>query len=456
MKSIDPSTGLVIGEYPSHGRAQADAIVAATHEAFLGWRRVSMNERAARMHALADVLDARRDEYAALMTREMGKVTREARAEVEKCAWVCRYYADHAGRFLADRAVATDMSRSFVSFQPIGTVLAIMPWNFPFWQVLRFAAPTLMAGNTAVLKHAPNVCGCALAIENAFVEAGFPPDVMRAALAPVEDVAPLIADERVRAVTLTGSTRAGRAVAAEAGRHLKKTVLELGGSDPYVILADADLGAAAATCATSRLINAGQSCVAAKRFIVVEAVHDAFVEALSAEMAAITFGDPSDPQTGIGPLARHDLRDALHEQVRTSVEQGARCVLGGEVPAGPGAFYPPTLLTDVEEGTPAYSEELFGPVASVIRVADAAEAVRVANDSPYGLGGAVFTQDTARGVSIARDEIDTGACFVNDFVRSDPRLPFGGVKNSGYGRELSEFGIHEFVNIKTVCVREPS
>lgn len=456
MKSVDPSAGELVSEYSPHGRAQAEQILAATHGAFAGWRETPIAERATHMRALADVLDRRRDEYGALMTLEMGKVTREARGEVEKCAWVCRYYADHAAQFLADRPVSAGMAQSFITFQPIGTVLAIMPWNFPFWQVLRFAAPTLMAGNTALLKHAPNVCGCALAIEDAFAEAGFPADVFRAALVPVEDVPSLIADDRVRAVTLTGSTRAGSAVAAEAGRHLKKAVLELGGSDPYIILDDADIAAAASTCATSRLINAGQSCVAAKRFIVVDGVYDAFVEALTAEMASKTFGDPTDPETDLGPLARHDLRDALHAQVIGSVEQGARCVLGGEVPSGPGAFYPPTILVDVTPETPAYSEELFGPVASVIRVADAAEAVRVANDSPYGLGGAVFTQDTDRGIAIARDAIDTGACFVNDFVRSDPRLPFGGVKNSGYGRELSEFGIHEFVNIKTVGVGSPS
>lgn len=452
MKSINPATGQIVGEYAAMTSAQALEVTTATHAAFQRWKTVSLVERSRLLMALAATLEERKAEYGALMTQEMGKVSAEAVAEVEKCAWVCRYYADNASGFLVDQIVETDLAQSFVSYQPIGVVLAIMPWNFPFWQVLRFAAPTLMAGNGALLKHATNVSGCALAIEEAFRSVGFPEDLFRTLLLETEDVAAVIADPRVRAVTLTGSTRAGRAVAAEAGRHLKKTVLELGGSDAYVVLEDADVGEAARICAISRLNNAGQSCIAAKRFIVVDAVHDAFVNALLREMSAATMGEPTEPGVTIGPQATIALRDALHRQVTASVSAGAELRLGGVTPEGPGSFYPPTLLTGVGPGMPAYDEELFGPVASVIRVRDVDEALRVANDSPYGLGGAVFTQDIERGLQLARTGIEAGACMVNGLVRSDPRLPFGGVKDSGYGRELSHFGIHEFVNIKAVGV----
>ncbi|MCP5051825.1 MAG: NAD-dependent succinate-semialdehyde dehydrogenase, partial [bacterium] len=347
----------------------------------------------------------------------------------------------------------TDASGSFVSFQPLGVVLAVMPWNFPFWQVFRFAAPALMAGNTGVLKHASNVPGCGLAIEDIFVKAGFPKDVFRTLLVGSTRVSHVIENPLVTAVTLTGSTPAGRSVGRKAGEMLKKSVLELGGSDAYVVLEDADLEAAAETCVVSRLINAGQSCIAAKRFVVVESVKQRFEELMITKMKARKMGDPMDESVDIGPQARRDLRDGLHQQVVESIEQGARCVLGGEVPDGNGAFYPPTVLTDVKKGMPAYEEELFGPVAAIIPVADEAEAVRVANDSVFGLGAAVFTRDIEKGKRLAEKEIQAGCCFVNDFVRSDPRLPFGGIKESGYGRELSHFGIKEFVNIKTVYVK---
>jgi succinate-semialdehyde dehydrogenase/glutarate-semialdehyde dehydrogenase len=366
---------------------------------------------------------------------------------------VCEYYAEHAEAFLADEPVPSDATKSFVAFRPLGVVLAVMPWNFPLWQVFRFAAPGLMAGNAGVLKHASNVMGCALAIESVFRDAGFPNGVFRTLVIGSGRVREVIEAPEVRAVTLTGSGPAGRAVAAAAGAVLKKTVLELGGSDPYVVLEDADLEATVATCVSARLINSGQSCIAAKRFVVVDSVHDQFVRRFTDLMATQEMGDPFQEGVALGPQARRDLRDELHGQVTATVAQGASLLLGGEVPDGPGAFYPPTVLVGVRPGMPAYDEELFGPAAAVIRAADEADALRIANDSPFGLGAAVFTGNAGRGERIARDAFEAGACFVNAFVKSDPRLPFGGIKESGYGRELSSFGIREFVNIKSVYVR---
>ncbi len=449
---VNPATGERLREVPETPPRRVRAAIEAADAAFRSWRQSSFSERARPMAEAARLLRARAAEYADLMALEMGKPVRDGRAEAEKSAWACEFYAEHAERFLAREHVDTGPRESFVSFQPLGVVLAVMPWNFPFWQVFRFAAPALMAGNAALLKHAANVPGCALAIEEVFRSAGFPEDLFRALLVPSRRVAALIRHPLVRAVTLTGSTVAGRAVARAAGQALKKSVLELGGSDPYLVLADADLDLAVEACATSRLTNAGQSCIAAKRFLVVPQRRAEFESRLVERMASVRMGNPLDEDTQLGPQARLDLRDELHEQVRRSLKRGARLLLGGEVPPGPGAFYPPTVLTDVRKGMPAHDEELFGPVAAIVPVRDEQEAIAVANDSAFGLGAAVFTRDVSRGLRIAEREIEAGSCFVNALVKSDPRLPFGGIKESGYGRELSRHGIREFVNVKTVVV----
>jgi len=453
IQTVNPTTGETIRTYEEMTPREIDEIISSCHQTLLDWRRTSFSERSAFMKNAAEVLRARSGEFARLMALEMGKILREGRAEAEKCAWVCDYYAENAEAFLEPEVIQTDAARSFVMFQPLGVVLAVMPWNFPFWQVFRFAAPALMAGNVGVLKHASNVPGCALAIEEVFRQAGFPEHAFRTLLVGGPRVDPIIENPCVRAVTLTGSAPAGRAVARKSGEMLKKTVLELGGSDPYVILEDADLEQAATACVTSRIINAGQSCIAAKRFVVVEPIRERFERLFVEQMRAKRMGDPLDEKTDIGPQARRDLRDELHRQVAESIDCGARCLLGGEIPEGKSAFYPPTVLADVRKGMPAYDEELFGPVAAIIPAQDEQDAVRIANDTVFGLGAAVFTADTARGERIAATELEAGACFVNTFVRSDPRLPFGGVKESGYGRELSHYGIKEFVNIKTVYVK---
>ena len=452
IESISPVTGEKLETYPEMTRVAVNDIIRKTHEAFLTWRRLSFEERAQCLHVAAGILRTRAEIWARLMAREMGKPLRDGIAEAQKCAVCCEYFADNAAQLLAREPVKTEARTSFVTFNPLGVVLAVMPWNFPFWQVFRFAAPTLMAGNAAVLKHASNVPGCALAIEHILREAGFPENLFRTLLIGNAQVDPLIEHPLVRAVTLTGSGPAGRAVARKAGEMLKKSVLELGGSDPYLVLEDADLELAASVCAKGRLINGGQSCIAAKRFIVVEPVRHEFEQRFVQKMKAARQGDPLSVDTEIGPLARHDLREALHRQVQESMRRGAKCLLGGDIPAGPGAYYPPTVLTDVAKGMPAYDEELFGPVAAVIPVTDEAHAVATANDSLFGLGAAVITRDRARGERIAAELLEAGCVFVNDSVRSDPRVPFGGVKDSGYGRELSGYGIKEFVNIKTVLV----
>ncbi|MFA4947034.1 MAG: NAD-dependent succinate-semialdehyde dehydrogenase [Candidatus Krumholzibacteriia bacterium] len=452
MKSINPATLEVIGTYDELSPETAARAVGESGAAFERWRETSFAERGVLMTKAAAILRSRSEEFARLMALEMGKPVRQGRAEIEKCAWVCEYYAERAASFLEPETIATEARKSFVTYQPLGVVLAVMPWNFPFWQVLRFAAPALMAGNAGVLKHASNVCGCALAIEDVFSAAGFPRGVFRTLLVGSGAVERIISHPAVRAVTLTGSAAAGRAVARAAGEQLKKTVLELGGSDPYVVLDDADVGRAAAICAESRLVNAGQSCIAAKRFIVVESRAREFTELFVEAMRRRKVGDPLDEATEVGPLARLDVRDDLHRQVMESVEKGAKCILGGRPQTGAGAFYPPTVLVDVAKGMSACDDELFGPVAAVITARDEDEAIRAANDTSFGLGAALFTRDLERGERIAACRIDAGSCFVNAFVKSDPRLPFGGVKESGYGRELSYFGIREFVNVKTVYV----
>jgi succinate-semialdehyde dehydrogenase/glutarate-semialdehyde dehydrogenase len=452
ISSINPATGRTVKEYQGMTPAAAAGIVTAVHQAFLDWRQTSFADRARPMRKAAGVLRARATELARLMAVEMGKPVTAGEAEVKKCATACDYFADNAERFLAPEDVRTEARKSFVTFNPLGVVLAVMPWNFPFWQVVRFAAPGLMAGNAAVLKHASNVPGCALAIEDVFREAGFPADLFRTLLIGSAEVEAIIQNPLVRAVTLTGSGPAGRKVAAAAGAVLKKAVLELGGSDAYLVLEDADIELAAAASAKGRLVNSGQSCIAAKRFIVVEEVREAFETRLVQKMKEARFGDPLDPATEYGPLARSDLREQLHAQVEKSIALGARVLLGGHVPNTPGAYYPATVLTALKPGMPAHDEELFGPVASVIAVKDEAAAIATANDSVFGLGGGVFTRDLARGERIASQALESGSAFVNQIVVSDQRLPFGGVKESGYGRELSSFGIREFVNIKSVSI----
>jgi succinate-semialdehyde dehydrogenase/glutarate-semialdehyde dehydrogenase len=451
IRSVNPATGDVLETFEEMTTAQIDQTLAGTHAAFLEWRIQPFAARATLMAAAARELRARKPEYAMTMTREMGKPIAQAETEVDKCAATCDYYAAHAEAFLAEQPRQTDATKSYVRFDPLGVVLAVMPWNFPFWQVFRFAAPALMAGNAGLLKHASNVPRCALLIEEVFRRAGFPENLFRTLLTDPDGVKALIADPRIVAVTLTGSERAGMAVAEQAGRMLKKTVLELGGSDPFIVLGDAEVEAAARAAAEARLINSGQSCIAAKRFIVVEPVADRFLGRFKSELAARRMGDPAARETQVGPQARLDLRDRLHEQVVESIKRGARPLVGGEVPAGRGAFYPPTLLTAVDRGMPAFDEETFGPVAAVIIAKGETDAVRLANDSPYGLGAALWTRDLARAERLAR-EIEAGAIFVNGVVKSDPRLPFGGIKRSGYGRELSEYGIREFMNIKSVWI----
>ena len=420
LQSINPATSDPIATYPEMTDTDVDQIIDSAHEAHLFWRKTSFPERARLMKSAAETLRAGRDDLAALMTAEMGKPITEARAEIDKCAWVCDYYAENAAAFLAPEIIETDATKSSVCFEPIGVVLAVMPWNFPCWQVFRFAAPALMAGNAGVLKHSSNVGGCALAIEDIFRDAGFPEDLFRTLLIGSSRVGRVIENDKVRAVTLTGSTPAGRAVAAKAGEQLKKTVLELGGSDPYVVLADADLDVAVSNCVTGRMINGGQSCIAAKRFVVLRSILDDFEQRVVERMASIEMGDPNLEDTQLGPQARVELRDELHHQVVASVEGGARCLTGGEIPDRTGAYYPPTVLTDVAPGMPAYEEELFGPVAAIIPVDSEEEAIRVANDTEFGLGAAIFSTNIERAETIAARELQAGSWFVNAFVRSDP------------------------------------
>ncbi|MBV9328127.1 MAG: NAD-dependent succinate-semialdehyde dehydrogenase [Chloroflexi bacterium] len=455
LKSINPTTEDVVETFEEFSPAQIDAALQQAYDAQRRWRKTSFGERSARLQNTARALRAQKSRLAALATREMGKPIVEAEAEVEKCAYNCDFYAEHAATFLADEHVQMNLSDSFVAFEPLGVVLAIMPWNFPFWQVFRFAAPALMAGNGAVLKHASNVPSCALAIEDILRTAGLPDGLLRTVLVPGSGVEPLIADPRIAAVTLTGSSEVGERVAGAAGRHLKKQVLELGGSDPFIVLADADLDAAVKVAVRARNQNNGQSCIAAKRFIVEAGAADQFTEKFAATVKALHVGDPMQRETNIGPLARGDLRETLATQVERTVKAGAHALTGGASLDGKGYFYAPTVLDGVSQDMPAFREETFGPVAAVIRARDPEAAVKLANDTEYGLGAALWTGNVERGKDLAR-HIEAGNVFINGMVASDPRIPFGGIKRSGYGRELGSYGIKEFVNIQTIVVGQPA
>lgn len=453
VRTVNPATGEPGKSYQGASLDDALAVARAAHAAFLEWRRTSFGERSSIMHRASAILRSRQDELARLMTEEMGKTLDDGRAEIEKCASNCDWFADHAEEYLADQPADIGGGEAFVAFNPIGVVLAVMPWNFPFWQVFRAAPPALMAGNGMILKHASNVPGCALAIEEVLHEAGVPRDLFRTLLLPSREVGALIRNDNIAAVTLTGSVAAGKSVATAAGSALKKCVLELGGSDAYIVLEDADLVAAAKVAATARMVNGGQSCIAGKRFIVVRQVLEAFEKAMVEAMRGYAMGDPGKEATKLGPMQSVKARDEIHRQVEESVRRGARLLLGGKVPDRPGAWYPATVLTDVMPGQPAHDEEVFGPVAAIIAADDEADAIRIANASEFGLGSGVLTSDVDRGRRIAARELEAGSSFVNDNVRSDSRTPFGGVKHSGYGRECSAFGIREFVNIKTVHVK---
>ena len=453
LVSINPANNKILESHKEFSTEKINQIINSSYNTYLEWRNESISYRSKMMRDLAELLKQKKEKLGALMTQEMGKPIKQSIAEAEKCAWVCEYYADNAERFLSKKEISTDSKKSFISFQPIGLVLAIMPWNFPFWQVFRFASPTLMAGNVGILKHASNVQGCAKQIEKLFLEAGFPEYAFSNLVIGSNKVSNVINNPLVRAITLTGSTPAGKSVASHAGSLLKKTVLELGGNDPYIILEDADLNNAVESCIAGRMLNTGQSCIAAKRFIVVKARLDEFIDKVEQKINNMKMGDPLDSNIDIGPMVNTDARDELHQQVLMSIEKGAKLISGGKIPESDGSFYPPTLLTNVEPGMSAFDDELFGPVAVIISAKDQAHAIDLANKTNYGLGAAIFTADLDKGEKIAINELEAGSCFVNDFVKSDPRLPFGGIKESGYGRELSEFGILEFVNIKSVVIR---
>lgn len=453
IRTINPATEDIINEYTIMSEKQISALIDAGHLTYSVWKKTKFSKRKELILNLAGLLRQKKEEFAKLMATEMGKPIANGKAEIEKCAWVCEHYAEYAESYLQERIIQTEMKKTMVCYQPMGIVFGIMPWNFPFWQVFRFAVPTIMAGNTVILKHAPISTGTGNAIAELFLAAGFPEHLFQHFVLDNDLAARVIADNNVAAVTLTGSGKAGSSVAATAANYLKKAVLELGGNDPYLILADADLELAADCIVKSRLNNCGQVCIAAKRIIAVDSIYDELLAKIKTRMADYKMGDPLDEKTNLGPMARKDLRITLHQQVKDSIKLGAKLITGGEIPEGRGFYYPPTLLTQVHSGMPAFDEELFGPVIAIISVEDEALAIQLANQSPYGLGAAVFTQDRARGEHIAQYEIESGVCFVNALVSSDPRVPFGGIKASGYGRELSREGILEFVNTKTIAIQ---
>lgn len=451
--TINPATEEKIAEYTYATESEISEQVDKTFESWKKWRLTDYPQRAEVLAELSKLLESEKNSLADLITTEMGKPLSQSISEVEKCAWVCKYYAENGPQFLKDEEIKTEAQSSYVHFAPMGTVVAVMPWNFPFWQVFRFAAPGLFAGNACILKHSSNTIGCGLKIQKLFEQAGFPKHLLASMVISSKQMEFLLSNEKVAAVTLTGSVGAGKAIGSLAGKYLKKSVLELGGSDAYVICDDADLDLAAETCVKGRLINTGQSCIAAKRFIVTKKNLEAFTQKVKSLLENKKMLDPQDSKSDLGPMARKDLRDELHEQVQKSINAGAICELGGQIPEGRGYYYPATLLTNVSKGMPAYDEELFGPVAAIIPAENEDDAINIANDNSFGLGSAVFSQNLNKAQQIAMKKINAGCCFINDFVKSDPRLPFGGVKESGYGRELSTYGIKEFVNIKTIYVK---
>ncbi|MEB3278349.1 MAG: NAD-dependent succinate-semialdehyde dehydrogenase [Lyngbya sp.] len=452
IATINPATGELVKAFEPLTDAQIEDCLSRAQQAFEQYRRLPMEQLAEWMQNAANILETDAEKFAQLMTLEMGKPIKSAIAEAKKCAVVCRYYAENAAQFLANVSAESDASHSYVRYEPLGVILAVMPWNFPFWQVFRFAAPALMAGNVGLLKHASNVPQCALAIAEIFTQAGFPEDVFQTLLIGSDKVAQVISDDRVKAGTLTGSEPAGMSFASLAGKHIKKTVLELGGSDPFIVLESADLEAAVQTAVTARMLNNGQSCIAAKRFILANAIADEFERRLVEKFQALKIGDPMAEDTDVGPLATPDILQDIDKQVKTSVEKGAKVLIGGQPLDQPGNFYPPTILSDIPPGTPPYEEEFFGPVALMFRVSNLDDAIKLANSTVFGLGASAWTTDEAERDRLI-SELDAGAVFINGLVKSDPRLPFGGIKRSGYGRELSIQGIHEFVNIKTVWIK---
>lgn len=452
LESINPFTEQKIASYEEYNIEDIEQIILDSNDAFYSWKKTSLDHKIEKLLKVSDILLDNLEEYAKLITLEMGKPLTQSVEEIKKCALVCKYYADHAYRMLEDQIIRTECSKSFVTYAPLGIILAIMPWNFPFWQVFRFAIPVLLIGNSVLLKHAANVTGCSLAMEKIFKDADFPENAFRSLIVDPKNMDAVIENKLIAGVTLTGSVVSGANVAAKAGKALKKTVLELGGSDPFIVLDDADIKKTVEICVQSRLFNAGQSCISPKRIIVLESVYKEFEENLIALLEGVTVGlDPMDPNTQIGPLAKKEFVDVLNIQVKNSIKMGAKCLFKGDNYTGKGYFYNPTILTNVNDGMPAYKDELFGPVFSLIKVKNEEEAINVANDTSFGLGASIFSKNIERALRIAREDIDAGSCFINTRVKSDPRLPFGGIKQSGYGRELGAVGLKEFCNIKTIC-----